>query len=152
MNIDEIGKIAKLMKDYELTQFSLESEDMRLKMKRGLKPVSVQPAVPAQATVPVSQPAVAEQAEGAEPAAPEQTCETIDSPIVGTFYRSPAPDAKAFVEEGDEVGDDTVVCIVEAMKVMNEIKAETNGKIRKVLIENGSPVEFGQPMFEIEPV
>ncbi|MFW6032924.1 MAG: acetyl-CoA carboxylase biotin carboxyl carrier protein, partial [Phycisphaeraceae bacterium] len=77
------------------------------------------------------------------------TGKTIDSPMVGTFYSSPTPDAKAFVAVGDTVEPDTVVCIIEAMKVFNEIKAETSGTITKVLVENGQAVEFGQPLFEI---
>jgi acetyl-CoA carboxylase biotin carboxyl carrier protein len=76
---------------------------------------------------------------------------TIASPIVGTFYAAPAPDAPPFVKVGDTVDADTVVCIVEAMKVMNEIKAEQCGVIRKVLVDNATPVEFGQPLFEIDP-
>jgi acetyl-CoA carboxylase biotin carboxyl carrier protein len=75
--------------------------------------------------------------------------ETIDAPIVGTFYVAPAPDADAFVKPGDPVDADTVVCIVEAMKVMNEIKAEKSGVIKKILVDNASPVEFGQPLFEL---
>ena len=71
--------------------------------------------------------------------------------MVGTFYRAASPDADPFVEVGQSVGDDTVICIIEAMKVMNEVKAETNGKIVEVLVENGEPVEFGQPLFLIEP-
>jgi acetyl-CoA carboxylase biotin carboxyl carrier protein len=75
--------------------------------------------------------------------------ETIDSPIVGTFYAAPSPDADSFVKVGDTVSADTVVCIVEAMKVMNEIKAEKSGVIKRVLVDNATPVEFGQPLFEI---
>jgi len=75
----------------------------------------------------------------------------IPSPLVGTYYRSPAADAPSFVEVGDEVDTDTVLCIVEAMKVMNEIKPEIEGRIVEILVENGQPVEFGQPLFIIEP-
>lgn len=153
MNIDEIGKIAKLMKDYDLTQFSLESDDMCLKMKRGGKAVAVSQAVAPTASVAAPAPAAAGAADqsnesGKNP--PAEPCETIDSPIVGTFYSAATPEAKAFVDVGDEVDEDTVVCIVEAMKVMNEIKAEKRGVIRRVLVDNATPVEFGQPMFEIE--
>ena len=89
---------------------------------------------------------------GAAPAAPEVKAvqKTIDSPIVGTFYRSPSPEAKSFVNIGDRVSPETVVCIIEAMKVMNEVKAEKSGVIKEILIENASPVEYGQPLFVIE--
>ena len=75
--------------------------------------------------------------------------ETIDSPLVGTLYRAPGPDAKPFVQVGDRVNADTTVCIIEAMKVMNEIKAEKSGVIKEILVENGQPVEYGQPIFVI---
>lgn len=147
MQIDQIEKIAKLMQDYDLTEFDMESEDMKLTMCRGgemMAPVHA-PMMPAAAPAPQ---AAAPAAAAAEPEAPSAV--TIDSPIVGTFYASPAPDAAPFVKAGDEVNEDTVVCIVEAMKVMNEIKAEQRGRIKKVLVDNATPVEYGQPLFEIE--
>lgn len=81
----------------------------------------------------------------------EEKLASIKSPMVGTFYRAPAPDAPSYVEVGDEINEDTVLCIVEAMKLMNEIKAETRGKVAQILVENGQPVEYGQPLFIIEP-
>ena len=106
-------------------------------------PQAVAPAAPIPAAAP---------AEAAAPAAekPSNLIE-IPSPIVGTFYRKPAPDQPAHVNEGDSVGPDSVVCIVEAMKVMNEIHAEVSGTISKVLVEDGDPVQFGQPLFLVEP-
>ena len=83
-----------------------------------------------------------------EPEPPENV-EVITSPMVGTFYRAPAPDAKPFVEVGDEVGEDTVVCILEAMKVMNELKSGARGRVAAILVENGQPVEYDQPLFHI---
>jgi acetyl-CoA carboxylase biotin carboxyl carrier protein len=82
----------------------------------------------------------------------EEKTVSVKSPMVGTFYRSPAPDAPVYVDIGDEVSEDTVLCIVEAMKLMNEIKAELKGKIAQILVENGQPVEYGQPLFVIEPI
>ena len=88
-------------------------------------------------------------AAAAAPAAPTENRETIDAPIVGTFYRASSPDSPSFVSVGDKVNADTVVAIIEAMKVMNEIKAEKSGVIKEILVENGSPVEYGQPLFVI---
>jgi acetyl-CoA carboxylase biotin carboxyl carrier protein len=159
MKIDEIAKVAKLMKQFELTEFSLESEEIKLCMKRGgetvmvpapaYAPPAAMPAAPVQGT---SAAEAAQSGGAAAPAAAEAQAETIDSPIVGTFYAAPAPDAPSFVKVGDEVNEDTVVCIVEAMKVMNEIRAERRGRIRRVLVENAKPVEFGQPLFELDAV
>ncbi|MCF7854126.1 MAG: acetyl-CoA carboxylase biotin carboxyl carrier protein [Candidatus Pacebacteria bacterium] len=156
MKFDEIDKVAKLMKEYELTEFSLESEDMRLKIKRGATDAGVSapsvPVYPAQASAtPPPQAAGESPVSTGEAAEVTEGMVTIDSPIVGTFYASPAPDAAPFVKAGQEVDEETVVCIVEAMKVMNEIKAECSGTIRRVLVENATPVEYGQPMFELEP-
>ena len=89
-------------------------------------------------------------APAAAPAVPAAPIKTIDSPLVGTFYRAASPDAKPFAQVGDTVNADTVLCIIEAMKVMNEIKAEKSGVIKEILLENGQPVEFGQPMFVLE--
>lgn len=154
MKIDEIKTIVKLMSENDLTEFKIEAEDMHLCIKRGgqnanpiiaqtLSPVVAAPA-PAPVAAPVSAPAASAPAEPAKPG------QTIDSPIVGTFYRSSAPGMEAFVKPGMKVEPDTTVCIIEAMKVMNEIKAEKSGVIKEVLVENGQPVEFGQPLFALE--
>lgn len=146
MNAEEIKRIAAVMQEFELTEFKLESEDMRVAIKRE-KPVVQMAAMPAPAAMaaPLAPAAVPAAAPVAEPSRGE----TIDAPIVGTFYIAPAPDADAFVKPGDAVNEETVVCIVEAMKVMNEIKAEKKGVIKKILVDNASPVEFGQPLFEL---
>lgn len=143
MRIDQIKQVAELMKNYDLTEIDMESEDLKLTLRRGsvaAAPMQAAPAAPAPAT-----PAVAPEA-----AAAETSAITVDSPIVGTFYASPSPDAEPYVKVGDTVTEDTVVCIVEAMKVMNEIKAEKAGTIKKILVENATPVEYGQPLFELE--
>ena len=147
MKIEEIKTIVKMMSDNDLTEFKIEAEEYNLCIKRGndktqvfttAAPVAAAPVAAAPAVAPATAPVAA---------APENT---IDAPIVGTFYSSPSPDAKNFVNVGDKVTADTVVCIVEAMKVMNEIKAEKAGVIKEVLVENSTPVEYGQALFVIE--
>ena len=154
MKIDEIKTIVQLMSDHDLTEFKVEAEEMHLCIKRGGEPV-ITAAAPAVAAPVMPAPALAAPAPEA-PAAPaveskgdEIDGETIDSPIVGTFYGAPAPDQDNFVSVGSTVTPDTVVCIVEAMKVMNEIKAEKSGTIKKILVDNAQAVEFGQPLFVI---
>ena len=143
-DIKEIKAVIDLMKKHDLSVFEIEKEGFRLKLQRG--------ASAPQATV--SAPAVA-TGTGAEPplpaAKPIETApmKEIVSPMVGTFYRAASPDAPPFVEVGKPVTEDTVVCIIEAMKVMNEIKAETSGVIAEVLADNGKPVQFGQPLFKV---
>ncbi len=152
MKIEEIKIIVKLMAENDLTEFKIEAEEYNLCIKRGQEHTTVvHSTAPAAAAAPVAA-APAAPAPVAAPAAPEvkAVLKTIDSPIVGTFYRSSSPEAKAFVNIGDRVSPETVVCIIEAMKVMNEIKAEKSGVIKEILIENASPVEFGQPLFVIE--
>ncbi len=152
MKIDEIKAVAEIVAANDLAELKLESEGFILQIKRGPKTVvtnttvsgaslsaPVQTAAPA-VVAPV--PAVTE--------APAAKRVTIDSPLVGTVYRAGSPEAAPFVKVGDKVTPDTVVCIVEAMKVMNEIKAEKSGVIKDILVENGSAVEFGQPLFVLE--
>ena len=153
MKIEEIKTIVKLMAENDLTEFKVEAEAYNLCIKRGPTAVVATTApvmaVPAPAVAPVATPAApaAAAAPATEAAAPT---ETIDAPLVGTFYRAASPDAAAFVKVGDRINADTVIGIIEAMKVMNEIKAEKSGVIKEVLVENGQPVEFGQPLFVIE--
>ena len=159
MNIEEITRIAELMTANDLTEFVIESPEIKLSLKRNKGgsenlAAGVLAAAPVAATgIPVAAAPLPGAAAGAGSAAAAEAkvkVGSIDSPIVGTFYTCPAPDSPPFVKAGQEVNEDTVVCIVEAMKVMNEIKAEKRGVIRKVLVENMQPVEFGQPLFEIE--
>ena len=146
MKIDQIKAIAEIVAANDLTELKLESEGFSLEIKRGGNVVTVAAPV-AVAAAPAAAPAATPAAAPAE--APAKRV-TIDSPLVGTLYRAPSPDAAPFVKVGDKVNPDTVVCIVEAMKVMNEIKAEKSGVIRDILVENGSAVEFGHPLFVIE--
>jgi acetyl-CoA carboxylase biotin carboxyl carrier protein len=148
-DIKEIKSIIDLMTKHDLSVFEIEKEGFRLKLQRG---ASAPQAIVAPA-VAVS-PAKAAAA-GAEPPAPATKpiesvpMKEIVSPMVGTFYRAASPDAPPFVEVGKPVTEDTVVCIIEAMKVMNEIKAETSGVIAEVLADNGKPVQFGQALFKV---
>ena len=144
-DLKEIKAIIDLMKKHDLSVFEIEKEGFRLKLE---KRPSTQPAAPAPlaaAGTPKSAPAA--------PVAPKAIESTplreILSPMVGTFYRSASPDVPPFVDVGKTVTEDTVVCIIEAMKVMNEIKAETSGIITEVLAENGKPVQFGQVLFKV---
>ena len=165
MKIDEIKTIVKLMSDNDLTEFKIESEEMTLCLRRAAHqqsapaPVFVPAAVPAATPSAVAIPAAAMPAAVQESvkAVPSESgraalnpAKVIESPTVGTFYRSSAPGAEPFVKVGSHVEADTTVAVVEAMKVMNEIKAEKSGVIKEILLENGQPVEFGQPLFVLE--
>ena len=152
MNLDEIKRILQLMEENKLVEFEYEDDGRRVKLRRAedRAPAAVPIAVPAAVPVAVapSAPAAAPAAEAA-PARPANWVE-FKSPLVGTFYRSPKPDADVFCNVGDEVGPEKVLCIIEAMKVMNEIKAEMGGIVREILVKNGQAVEFGEPLFLIE--
>jgi acetyl-CoA carboxylase biotin carboxyl carrier protein len=154
MDIKEITKIVELMAKHDLTEIDIQAENNTLTIKRE------RPSSDGQASTVVT-PMVApltsqtQVAAGNVVAAPPAENEDegrhkIVSPIVGTFYAAPSPDEDLFVNVGDEVAADTVVCIVEAMKVMNEITANVSGVVKKVLVENGHAVEFGEPLFVIE--
>jgi len=141
MQIEEIRAFAELMCEYGLTEFKIEQDGCNLSLARAGVPAAAVP-VPAAPVPAASAPA----APAPEPEAPQ---EAIESPLVGTFYRAASPDAKPFVEIGDRVTPDTTVGIIEAMKVMNEVKAEKSGVIKEVLVDNGDPVEYGQKLFVI---
>ena len=153
MDLKDIKAIIDLMKKNSITEFELEEKDSKLRLKRGLSGGS--PAVQqADDSLPmISLPPSAPMLMPATVAAPAVNSGEIDikSPMIGTFYRTPSPEAAAYVEPGTEVNPDTVVCIIEAMKVMNEIKAEVKGVVTQLLVENGKPVEFGQPLFKVRP-
>ena len=157
MELKDIKAIIDLMKKNSITEFELEEKDSKLRLKRGLNgavPVlqgdeSVQ-MVPAPVAVPVSLSAAPLAAPSALPVVNSGEID-IKSPMIGTFYRSPSPESSSYCEVGTEVSHDSVVCIIDAMKVMNEIKAEVKGVITQILVENGKPVEFGQPLFKIRP-
>jgi acetyl-CoA carboxylase biotin carboxyl carrier protein len=156
VELKDIKAIIDLMKKNSISEFELERQEFKIKLKRGSMgaggedmPAQVympQAALPA----PVASSQSSVSAAVPMPAAPSTDIE-IKSPMIGTFYRSPSPEAGSYVEIGSEVNPDTVVCIIEAMKVMNEIKAEVKGVITQIVVENAKPVEFGQPMFKVRP-
>ena len=161
LNFEEIERLLAFMEKHKLEQFEYSLGDLRIALKRGgmAAPISV-PQVYAAPVGAQSQPAqaaaAAAAAGGAETvqrAAPSSASDehVVKSPIVGTFYASPSPDAPAFVKPGDKVSKGQVVCIVEAMKLMNEIECDVAGEVVRALVENGSPVEYGQALFAIRP-
>ena len=152
MDIREIKKILEMMKENDLSEFEMEDQGFRLALKRRSGEIPLVVAAPVSA--PAAVPAVAPAAAAAAPAPKDEDADLIPikSPIVGTFYRAASPDAEPYVSVGQEVDENTVVCIVEAMKVMNEIKAEVRGVVRKICIENATAVQFGQVMFKVEPL
>jgi acetyl-CoA carboxylase biotin carboxyl carrier protein len=164
LDLKQIKLIIDLMKRSDLTEFAVEEEGFKLKIRRGSNGVPVvsggrgsnppfaagAETVAPMAAAPAAAPAAPTTA--ATPAAPaeEAGITYIKSPMVGTFYRSPSPESKSFVEPGAKVVENTVVCIIEAMKIMNEIQAETKGTIVEILVENGQPVEYGQRLFKVK--
>jgi acetyl-CoA carboxylase biotin carboxyl carrier protein len=152
VELKDIKAVIDLMKKNDLSVFEMEKDGFKLKLQKGAGEQTVfapQPTVMAPAPVATANaPAPAPAAPGAE-AAPGAGLKDVVSPMVGTFYRAGSPDAPAFVDVGKEVNEETVVCIIEAMKVMNEIKAETKGVIAEVVAENGKPVQFGQVLFRV---
>jgi acetyl-CoA carboxylase biotin carboxyl carrier protein len=157
LDLKQIKQIIDLMKRSELTEFAVEEEGFKLKIRRGANglpivstgrgsnppfaPVDTTPPAPPAAGMP-----------GAAPAAPKEEAGVtyIKSPMVGTFYRAASPESKPFADVGAKVVENTVVCIIEAMKIMNEIQAETKGTVLEVLVENGQPVEYGQRLFKVK--
>jgi acetyl-CoA carboxylase biotin carboxyl carrier protein len=148
VNQREIRRLADLLRDYGLTEVEVEREGVRVRLRREIPPVA---ALPGGAARPIPPSAAASSAAAAAPDSDEAHLLTIEAPMVGTFYRAPSPDAQPFVRDGDRVKKGQVVCIVEAMKLMNEIESKVAGRVVKVLVENAQPVEYGQPLFLLEP-
>jgi acetyl-CoA carboxylase biotin carboxyl carrier protein len=153
VDLKDIKAIIDLMKKNSITEFELERQDSKIRLKRGLNggQSGAEDTIPSiSGATAISQ--VAPPTISAVPPVTAATGELeIKSPMIGTFYRAPSPEAGSYVEVGSEVGPDSVVCIIEAMKVMNEIKAEVKGVITQILVENAKPVEFGQPLFKVRP-
>jgi acetyl-CoA carboxylase biotin carboxyl carrier protein len=151
LDLKEIKELIALMRKNDLSVFKMEKEGFKLTLKKGtdFQPVITTTAAPV--AYPAAAPAVAAVSTGDTPAAPKDTANLreITSPMVGSFYASASPDAPPYVSVGQEVTEDTVVCIIEAMKVMNEIKAEVRGVIAEMVAENGKPVQFGQALFKV---
>jgi acetyl-CoA carboxylase biotin carboxyl carrier protein len=158
MDVNLIKKLIRMVDTSGVTDLEVEENGLKVKIAKKIRVNNVagQAQMPAQiieSPLSVTQPAVAEKEETEVKPAAEETpanLHEIRSPIVGTFYRAPAPDADSYVQVGDIVTPGSILCIVEAMKLMNEIEADVSGKIAKILIESGSPVEYNQPLFLIE--
>jgi len=162
IDIRKLKELVRLMVENDLTELDLRDEQETVTVKRpGLHvppQVVAAPVLHSAAHVPTAAaaPAVAVAAPAAAPASPAaapaaEKLPAIESPMVGTFYASPGPDKSPFISVGAKVGPDTTVCLIEAMKIFNEIKAETSGTVEEVLVKSGQPVEFGQPLFRIRP-
>ena len=149
MELKDIKAIIDLMKKNDLSVFEMEKDGFRLKLQKGAGEQTIfsAPAVPQIIAAPVPSGPAPAAAAASEPS--EKPGKEITSPMVGTFYRAGSPESPSFVDVGQEVTEDTVVCIIEAMKVMNEIKAEVRGVIAEVVAENGKPVQFGQALFRV---
>lgn len=147
-DVRKIRRLAELMNEQDLSEIDLQQGEVRLRLRRKLE-VEAAYIEPRGAVRPAAV-AEAPKAAAAEATPAADNLAVIKSPMVGTFYTASSPDAPPFVKVGDHVGPDTTVCIIEAMKVFNEIPAETAGKIVAVLVENGAPVEFNQPLFKLD--
>ncbi len=163
--MDELRDLFSLFTEHNLTKFEIEREGFRIHLGRDIAPqvltatdIQAQAAGTPQTLTSAPAASTSEQSAGAPPTAvkveppamEEESLHIIVSPIVGTFFRAPSPTAEPFIRLGSHVDPDTVVCIVEAMKLMNEIQAETAGEIAKIYVENGQPVEYGQPLFGVK--
>ncbi len=153
MDINEIKKLIKIVENSKITEFSIQEGELKIKISKNGKSGNsiIQQSIPVESSViatppPSTQAPVSEEKEVSN----EDNYHIINSPIVGTFYRAPAPDADPYVQIGDSVNSGSILCIVEAMKLMNEIECDVNGKVVEILVENGTPVEFNQPLFKIE--
>jgi acetyl-CoA carboxylase biotin carboxyl carrier protein len=156
MDIKQIQELIKFVSRSGVNEVAIEQENFKITIKTNQAPVYVNAALPAQAAVQAAPQAAAPVVETKAAAAPEteDTSKyiTIKSPMIGTFYRSSSPDKPLLVNVGDEIGIGKVICIVEAMKLFNEIESEVAGRIVKVLVDNASPVEYDQPLFLVEPI
>ena len=148
MELKEIKELIALMKKNDLSVFKMERQGFKITLKKGVDFQPVITAIPSSAPPSAAIPAAPAAFAGGDAPATDQ--KEIVSPMVGTFYGSASPESEPFVAVGKEVTADTVVCIIEAMKVMNEIKAEMSGIITELLVENGKPVQFGQPLFKVK--
>jgi len=144
MELDEIKELIDLLLDTDVTELSIEREGSKIKIKREKYMAAAEMVQAAPVTAAANAPAN-------EQAVDDQTLPAITSPIVGIFHRAPSPESPPFVEVGSTVRKGQVLCIVEAMKLMNEIESDTHGTVSKILVENGHPVEYGEPLFLIDP-
>ena len=151
MNLREIKEILELMDRHELTEFEFEKNGVKVKLSKSpTGQVTVTPQAFSGQLAPAPIGALAEGSQPAATAVEDQNIYIVRSPMVGTFYASPAPDKEPFIHKGKDVKSEDVLCIIEAMKLMNEIKSEVSGKVVEVIVSNGEPVEFDQPLFKIQ--
>ena len=148
-DIDRLRHLVELMQEHDLSEIDLRNDARRIKLRRGSEPTFAMPPVAAPSAAAV--PAASSSAAASEPAAEDDNATYIKSPMVGTFYTSPKPDSPNFVKVGDHVDADTIVCLVEAMKMFNEIPAGLSGKIAAVIARNEDPVDVGKPLFKVIP-
>lgn len=153
MDLDLLKKLIRIVERSSISEFEVEEGELKVKISKNSHSNSTQtiireaqPSAQPQANQPENKPAEKEEKKSSE-----EKLHEIRSPIVGTFYRAPAPDADQYVQVGSSIEPGTVLCIVEAMKLMNEIEADVSGKIVKILVENGTPVEYNQPLFLVQP-
>ncbi len=156
MDLNLIRKLVKIVDTSGVTDLEIEENGLKVKIAKKIRSAKVAAPETVVQTEPAAAPQPETKTEAEQPPSEEKPEESenlhvIKSPIVGTFYRAPAPDADAYVQVGDMVSPGTVLCIVEAMKLMNEIESDVSGKIVKILVENGKPVEYNQPLFLIQP-
>ncbi len=163
VDLDQLGELIALLKENGLTEFELEREGFRIHLRQGIDYQSegaadsassaqaqTPPAAPAKGAAPFAAAAPPQPRASKTAVSEDQDLYIIPSPIVGTFYRAASPNAESFVKIGSHVEPESIVCIIEAMKLMNEIQAETSGEVVKIYVENGQPVEYGQPLFGIK--
>ncbi len=155
MDLKDIKAIIDLMKKNSISEFELERQDFKIRLKRGTNaraiPIQYDEMPTPVAPFPAATLSTGTSATGVQATSGGVSELEIKSPMIGTFYRAPSPESAPYVDVGSEVNPEAVVCIIEAMKVMNEIKAEVKGVVTQVLVENAKPVEFGQPLFKIRP-
>lgn len=149
MDLEQIKKIVAYMEESSLVKIRFKDKDVEIELERESKMISHHSAPSHAVHHQPPEPVVA--ASQAPPPKEEEVCEVITSPMVGTYYSSPAPDQPLFVKPGDRIEEGTVVCIIEAMKVMNEVKAGVSGTVKEILISNSDPVEFGTPLIKVDP-
>lgn len=154
MDLKDIKAIIDLMRKNAISEFELERQEFKIRLKRGMNGNQAVNFDDTVTSIPQISSASALPAPASSPTRndPPSAAIEIKSPMIGTFYRSPSPESSAYADVGTEVNPDTVVCIIEAMKVMNEIKAEVRGVVTQVLVDNAKPVEFGQPLFRLRPL
>ncbi len=153
MDLNLIRKLVKLIDSSEVTDLEIEENGLRVKIAkkiRGVKAITQPQILPHSQTVPLASAAQKSEESGTTKEESKEKLHEVHSPIVGTFYRAPAPDADPYAQVGDTISQGTVLCIVEAMKLMNEIESDVSGKIVKILVENGKPVEYNQPLFLVQ--